>query len=94
MQSGLHVCHFCNTRLQLKSCSTYCHYPDQLLTSAYSLSGAKKGLSQWIEEHTTGMAHEILYNSYFTKEMFERTFRSLFLCKVNVAYPSIDFFQF
>ena len=75
----------------------YCHYPDQLLTSTYSLSGARKvyrSVLNWIEEQTTGMAHEILCNSYFTKEMFERTFRSLFLRKVNVVYPSIDFSSF
>lgn len=40
------------------------------------------------------MAHELLCNSFFTKEMFERTFRSLFHRKVNVVYPSIDFSSF
>ena len=75
----------------------YCHYPDQLLTSTYRLENLRKvyrTVLNWIEERTTGMAHEILCNSFFTKEAFERTFRSLYHRKVNVVYPSIDFSSF
>lgn len=75
----------------------YCHYPDQLLTSTYNLNGATKvyrTVLNWIEEHTTGMADQLLCNSYYTKETFEKTFRSLYYRKVNVVYPSINFSSF
>jgi len=68
----------------------YCHFPDQLLTQRKSIIKWLYRLPlDYLEEFTTGVAHEILVNSEYTSEVFEKTFTHLNR-KPQVLYPAID----
>jgi len=67
----------------------YCHFPDLLLSP--NRSGLKvlyRAPLDWLEEVTTGLAHTILVNSNFTKEVFRQTFTRISE-EVSVLYPSL-----
>ncbi|KAL0131409.1 hypothetical protein PUN28_002740 [Cardiocondyla obscurior] len=82
-------------RLRVPHVVFYCHYPDQLLSLP---GGYVKQLYRlfinYLEEITTGMAHKIFVNSYYTRDVFRDTFKRLKI-KPEVLYPSIntDFFN-
>lgn len=79
----------------------YCHYPDLLLCQRSKrderfafvlwLKRLYRYPLDWLEEWTTGMAHAVLVNSNFTKEVFFATFRGLARrnLKVRVLYPAV-----
>jgi alpha-1,3/alpha-1,6-mannosyltransferase len=60
----------------------YCHFPDLLLSTRASLL---KRIYRYpfdaIEEWTTGMADEIVVNSFFTADIFVRTFAALVVAR-------------
>ena len=72
----------------------YCHYPDKLLCVERASLAKRlyRGILDPIEEKTTGMAHEILVNSNFTKHVFSENFPILNRrgIKPRVVYPAID----
>lgn len=69
----------------------YCHHPDQLLTS---YDGLLKKLYRaplnYFEEFTTGLADKVFVNSYYTKAVYEKTFKTLNAEQTEVLYPSIN----
>eukprot|EP01027_Heterolobosea_sp_BB2_P009201 GEZU01013595.1.p1 GENE.GEZU01013595.1~~GEZU01013595.1.p1 ORF type:complete len:420 (-),score=118.93 GEZU01013595.1:90-1349(-) len=81
----------------------YCHFPDKLCVSDESKSSnnpilwiLKRGyrfVFDWIEEHTMGKAHRILFNSKFTLSVTRDTFPSL-AARTNeredVLYPALN----
>ncbi|XP_050428824.1 alpha-1,3/1,6-mannosyltransferase ALG2 [Adelges cooleyi] len=68
----------------------YCHYPDQLLTSHDNIVKRFYRLPlDWLEEQTTACADVILVNSYFTLNVFKKTFKSVKKTP-QVLYPSIN----
>lgn len=73
----------------------YCHHPDQLLTQpgGYSKKLYRLPLN-YLEEITTGMAHQVFVNSLYTGKVFKNTFKNLNI-EPKVLYPSIntDFFD-
>ena len=73
----------------------YCHFPDQLLTTRRSrLKKLYRWPIDWVEETTTGKAHDVLVNSNFTAQVFRSTFRSLVHVQPTVLYPSLNFSAF
>jgi len=69
----------------------YCHFPDQLLTQRKTfLKKLYRGVMDYIEEKTTGMANLILVNSEFTGGVFSDTFSSLRDRSPSVLYPSLN----
>lgn len=68
----------------------YCHYPDALLSRHDSLlKRLYRAPFDWLEELTTGLADEVLVNSYFTAGVFRRTFPRLAECDPEVLYPCV-----
>lgn len=68
----------------------YCHFPDQLLSKPTgSLKAMYRKPINWIEEKTMSYADKILVNSYFTRGVFGKTFKTIKHTPV-VLYPSIS----
>jgi len=68
----------------------YCHFPDQLLSKPGSaLKSLYRAPLNWLEEITTGQAHQILVNSKFTARVFRDTFRRLQV-QPHVLYPTMN----
>ena len=56
----------------------YCHFPDQLLSQRTTTAKRLyRVVFDWIEEFTTGYAHDIVVNSGYTRDKFAETFLSL-----------------
>ena len=72
----------------------YCHFPDLLLTKRTGfLKKLYRRPMDWLEELTTGMAHEVVVNSEFTADTYMSTFSSL-RQRPRVLYPSLNFAAF
>jgi len=68
----------------------YCHFPDQLLsTKAGILKSLYRMPIDFIEEHTTNSAHQIVVNSKFTRQIFRDTFPSIKRVP-QILYPAVD----
>lgn len=68
----------------------YCHFPDQLLSQPGSvLKSLYRAPLNWLEETTTGQAHQILVNSKFTAGVFRDTFKRLQVVP-DVLYPTVN----
>lgn len=68
----------------------YCHFPDQLLSQPGSvLKSLYRAPLNWLEETTTGQAHQILVNSKFTAGVFRDTFKRLRV-QPDVLYPTMN----
>lgn len=83
------------TKLSSKfKCLFYCHFPDQLLCiydkKRNWLKRFYRAPIDYIEMKTTGMAHAILVNSQFTRNIFRKTFPSLNDKEIDVLYPSLN----
>ncbi|KAH9424239.1 Alpha-1,3-mannosyltransferase-like protein [Dermatophagoides pteronyssinus] len=73
-------------------CLFYCHFPDQLLSKHDSfLKKIYRFPIDFFEEWAIGYSDMILVNSYFTDEVFHRTFKSLSNISTKVLYPSVNF---
>jgi alpha-1,3/alpha-1,6-mannosyltransferase len=74
----------------------YCHYPDKLLATNRRTCLVKmyRGVIDFVEEVTTGMAHTTLVNSNFTQSVYIRAFpliQRYFANKTpKVLYPAIN----
>lgn len=70
----------------------YCHFPDMLLAKNRNnlIKKIYRKPFDLIEERTTGMAQEILVNSNFTRNTFQKHFRSLRSRNPNILYPTVD----
>lgn len=69
----------------------YCHFPDCLLAPHNTtLQRLYRTPIDYVEEHCTGMADCIVVNSYFTAEVFSRTFKRLYRKGISpeVVYPT------
>lgn len=68
----------------------YCHFPDQLLSQPGSvMKSLYRAPLNWLEETTTGQAHQILVNSKFTAGVFRDTFKRLQV-QPDVLYPTMN----
>mmetsp|Transcript_15186 Transcript_15186/g.54678 ORF Transcript_15186/g.54678 Transcript_15186/m.54678 type:complete len:204 (+) Transcript_15186:144-755(+) len=71
----------------------YCHYPDMLLAKHKSFAqGVYRSIFDGLERITTGMAHHIFVNSYYTADIFAKTFESGFARgrQPTVLYPAVS----
>ena len=70
----------------------YCHFPDLLLSDRRTAAKRLYRVAfDWLEEVTTGCAHDIVVNSNFTRDKFAETFSTLARRgrKPAVLYPCI-----
>lgn len=69
----------------------YCHFPDLLLSQP---GGFFKQLYRiplnFCEEFSIYWAHKTVVNSYFTSNVFKKTFTKLSSLEIDVLYPSIN----
>lgn len=73
-------------------CLFYCHFPDQLLSKHDSfLKKIYRFPIDYFEEWAIGFSDMILVNSYFTDEVFHKTFKSLANVSTKVLYPVVNF---